>query len=178
MKDKELRKNLLNKCIEIKDSINRKIPLPANRYEEFEQIERSKIKAYEEARRARTPRDEQLESCIYEMEYLEVHDKKSEEHERYVKQKQIENHIFESINERFKEFCLDKQVKSPHNLTPNQRQSFKQIILKQSSILCQQIARTLKLLGRGSSDISLTEMDDYLEKMLNLSYKFYVKEKS
>ncbi|WP_065235815.1 ABC transporter, partial [Legionella cherrii] len=164
MKDKELRKNLLNKCIEIKDSINRKIPLPANRYEEFEQIERSKIKAYEEARRARTPRDEQLESCIYEMEYLEVHDKKSEEHERYVKQKQIENHIFESINERFKEFCLDKQVKSPHNLTPNQRQSFKQIILKQSSILCQQIARTLKLLGRGSSDISLTEMDDYLEK--------------
>ncbi|MCW8408027.1 ABC transporter [Legionella sp. PATHC035] len=164
MKDKELRKKLLNKCIEIKDSINRKIPLPANRYEEFEQIERSKMKAYEEARRAEAPEDEQLESCIYEMEYLELHDKEYEAHERYVKQKQIEYHIFESINERFKEFCLDNQVKSPHHLTPNQKQSFKQIILKQSSILCEQIARTLKLLGRESSDINVTEIDDYLEK--------------
>lgn len=164
MKDKELRKKLLNKCIEINASINQKIPLAANRYEEFEQIERSKIKAYEEARRANTPEDEQLEACIYEMEYLEAHDRKSEAHESYVRQKQIEYYIFEFINERFKEFCLENQVKSPHNLTKNQRQEFKQIILKQSSILCEKIARAKKLLGRGSSDINVTEIDDYLEK--------------
>ncbi|QLZ69685.1 hypothetical protein FOLKNPGA_02483 [Legionella sp. PC1000] len=164
MKDKEQRTKLLKKCIEIKDSINQKIPLAANRYEEFEQIERSKIKAYEQARRANTPEEEQLESCIYEMEYLDAHDKKYEEYENYVKQKQIEYYIFEFINESFKEFCLDKQVKSPHNLNNNQKQSFKQIIFKQSSILCEKIARAQKLLGRGSSVINVTEMDGYLEK--------------
>ncbi|MGM9454685.1 ABC transporter [Legionella bozemanae] len=171
MKDKEQRNKLLKKCIEIKDSISQKIPLAANRYEEFEQIERIKIKAYEQGRRANTPEEEQLESCIYEMEYLDAHDKKYEAYEIYVKQKQIEYYIFEFINESFKEFCLDRQVKSPHNLNNNQKQSFKQIILKQSSILCEKIARAQKLLGRGS-DINVPEMDDYLEK--NADYFIHI----
>ncbi|CAM2801831.1 2-polyprenylphenol 6-hydroxylase [Legionella steigerwaltii] len=164
MKDKEQRIKLLKKCIEIKDSINKKIPLPANRYEQFEQIERIKIQEYEQARRANTPEEKQLESCIYEMEYLDAHDKKYEAYEIYVKQKEIEYYIFKFINEQFKEFCLDKQVKSPKNLNNNQKQSFKEIILKQSSTLCEKIARTQKLLGRGSSDINVTAMEDYLEE--------------
>ncbi|WP_454781733.1 ABC transporter [Legionella sp. WA2022007384] len=164
MKDKEQRNKLLKKCIEIKNSINQKIPLAANRYEEFEQIDRSKIKAYEQDIRARTPEDQQLESCMYEMEYLEAHDKKYEAYERYVEQKEIECHIFEFINARFREFCLDEQVKSPHNLNNSQKQSLKQIILKQSTILCEKIARSQKLLGRGSSTVNVTEMDDYLEQ--------------
>ncbi|QMT60828.1 ABC transporter [Legionella sp. PC997] len=164
MKDKEQRNKLLKKCIEIKDSINQQIPLAANRYAEFEQIERTKLQAYEQARRTNTPEAEQLESCIYEMEYLEEHDAKYEAFEIYVKQKQTEYYIFDFINECFKEFCLDEKVQSPSNLNENQKQCFKQMILKQSSILCEKIARSQKLLGKERSDINVNEMEDYLEE--------------
>lgn len=163
MKSIEQRIKLLKKCIEIKDSINQMIPLAANRYEEFEQIDRIKMKAYEQDRRARTPEDEQLESCVYEMEFLDAHDKRYEEYENYVKQKQIEYHIFEFINERFKEFCFEMHVESPHNLDDTQKQNFKQILLRQSSTLCEQIARAEKLLGGGTRVVDVSKMDDYLE---------------
>lgn len=163
MKSIEQRIKLLKKCIEIKDSINQKIPLAANRYDEFEQIDRTKMKAYEQDRRAKTPEEEQLESCIYEMEYLDAHDQSYEEYEKYVKEKQIEYQIFEFINDCFKEFCLDKQIESPHNLDNTQKQNFKQMILRQSSILCEKIARAQKLLGRGSRVVDVSKMDDYLE---------------
>ncbi|WP_454783355.1 AarF/UbiB family protein [Legionella sp. WA2022007384] len=164
MRSKEDLKPLLAKCIEIQKRINEKIPLATNRFEQFEQINRTEIETYIKAKiaEAQNNHEEPLESCIYEMEYLELHDKKYELYQKFVDQKKIQYQILNEINLLFSDFLTEANVTSAQQLSPEQNNTFKNLVLKKSQIFCDKLTRTHQLLGYGSS-IDEQQIDAYLQ---------------
>ncbi|MFA6301539.1 MAG: ABC transporter [Legionella sp.] len=163
MNSKEDLNKLLTKCIEINEAINKKIPLAANRHAQFEQIERTKITDFIQAKidEARASGQEPQEACFYEMEFLDEHDKQYEEFESNERLKRTENSIFQEINSLFADFLRHNAINSPKNVTYKQQQVFKQQVLKHANKLCDQISRSNRLLNKPQIDIQ--QISNYLQ---------------
>lgn len=130
----ELQQKLFQALVKIKDDINRQIPLASNRYEQYECVPLDPALSDEEKQRI-----------------LDVVDEKYFAHESNVKVARLTYHVYEHLNDFFKNFLRKKHVDNPTELSDKQKNKFKTLLLTQAATIAEKIKRVNSVLGTDTS---------------------------